>query len=199
MRKLELALCVGILLLAGPAQAIGIYGEIITSGSAWFLPNIRATIDLDFDTWGVPLNHWSVSPDYQMGSGHVSSGEWITWEHTFEPGKSGATLKDAYVLVTTGDHDWEEETAELYMGGDLWKTESFRFFSFAGGSAIGAVKDNVLRMGVKSVYGDFNLKSSIFKAKYEAAAPMPEPHAVLAFGLGLAVVAARLRRRARSS
>jgi len=193
-----LLLVLSSVLLAAPAHALGFFGELITPGQ----PGHRATLDakVDFSPTSIRLNDWSVETDTQMGSGWISSGEWVSWTHTFEPGLGGAELEDAWLFVTVGDYDLHREMAEFHLGGELWKTRSFRIFDFAGGNVLSAVTDNELLVAVRSGHGSFKVGGSLFKAKYDnGTPPIPEPHAVLAFGLGGAIVALAIRRRSSHS
>jgi len=185
-----LLLAIAVSLLATPAHALGIFGELITPGH-------RDTLDAKVDggPWNLQAADWTRAADSSLGDGWVSSGEWLTWTHSFAPGFSGARLEEAWLVVGMSDYDLHREKAELHLGGDLWQRRSFWFADFAGGDVLSAITGNELVVSVRATQGSFKVAGSLFKAKYSSAPPIPEPHAALVFGLGGAIVLWTLRRR----
>ncbi len=195
---------VSAMVLASPAGALSVYGELLTSDAAHLLPDdIRARAYLDVELNPLELDWSAKIVGAGLGSGAVPPS--LTYTHYFAPGNAGAKLDSAALFIgVRDDFDFELERAIVELDGDFWRQGQATLNLF-GGEVTGLLDDNALTVSISSAaidswhggqyIGDFRVVSSVFVAKYSPGVPVPEPGAALFFGVGALLIGRRLHHR----
>ncbi len=203
-------------LVAGPATALSIWGQIKTTSASPILPLKTITFEADFSAFP-----FEVSGDIQdggiAGNPYLGSGGNDSISFSFDlPDKIGE-IKGAWLVVAAYDDvdkvckygrcyadtfDQVKEYALVKTDGDVWKIAEIDGSYFFPDLLFGAVSIQGGSLGVevsakKVDYkrGDFKLAGAALKVKYEPV--IPEPSAALLFGLGAVILAQTRRSRPR--
>lgn len=183
------------LALASSAQAATFYyGQLLTPGGS-----ASATLPSDFESLSLSLS----------GVGLPNGGlvtDALQYDHTFKslvdaPKILWASLGVALVddLLPWTDALIPNEWATIALDGAVWSSGQAVLNVLSGAVTVTTFeKDGVLGVTVTSNGTDFRVASSLFKVAYtDSPAPVvPEPGAIVAFGVGTLLAAAALRRRA---
>jgi hypothetical protein len=199
MRSLLLVVAAS-LAWAGSAAAVSFYGELLTP-----LGGVRGTLTADFSYGDIDLSTSGLtSVDGLPNGGLVTPDAPLSYTHFFSPGVEVEAIQSACLYVALvddavplADTFTPNEWATIDLDGSLW-TQGQAVLNVLGGSvAISAFsQDGLLGIRVSSANdADFRIAGSLFKVKFDAAPPIPEPTAALTFGLGALVIVGALRRR----
>jgi hypothetical protein len=192
---------VAVLVAASAAQAVSIYGELLTvSGGA------RATLTTDFGYGDFTLSVAGAELIAGLpNDGWVGPLSPLSYTHYFEPGVAVDSIESAWLYVGLVDDATPlsdflnpNEIASIAIDGSAFASGSAVLNVLGGSLAITTFSDADHGFGVtvSSTNGtDFRVAGSLFKVKFNAAPPVPEPSAIAVFGLGVALVGFRLLRR----
>lgn len=195
MHKLFSALVVSVVCSTG-AAATSYYGELLTP-----LGGGRATLSTDFAYGSFSGAEWL--PALPNG-GLVTGDAPLSFTHTFAPGVGVASIQSAYLyigLVDDGapfsDFIVPNEYARIALDSNLWGSGQGVLNVIHGAVSLSAFAlDGQFVVTVSSANrADFRVAGSLFKVKFESAAPIPEPSAIIVFTLGGLLVAGMLWRR----
>ncbi len=188
---------------AGMAQAVSVYGEFLTPD--W---GVRATLTADFGYGDLNLSVSGAEQIAGLPSGGYVGAAPLSYTHRFSPGVPVDSIEGAWLYVGLADDAYHlrdpdlwnpNEYAEIEINGDLF-TQGSAVFNVLGGSlSIAAFRDDGEFLVTVSSPNltDFRVAGSLFKVKFNAAPPIPEPTSAAVFGLGAVLVGAVLLRRRR--
>lgn len=187
----------------GAASAVSIYGELLTP-----VGGARATLSVDFGYSDFSLSVAGAELIAGLPNGGLVGPQTpLSYTHLFDPGVPVASIESAWLYVALVDDatPWTDglnpnELAQVQVDGALWG-QGQAVLNLLGGSLTVSTfsVDNQFGVTVSSANGtDFRVAGSLFKVKFEAAPPVPEPSSFAAFGLGAVLVGAAVLRRQRA-
>ncbi len=190
------------------ASSFHFFAEVLTSEQLPIFSDRRASIDLgfDFDPFDITFAGSQSSPG--LGNGYVSSSNTLAYSHHFNPAHDDAEVLGAWLIVSVIDdgHPWwkdplfEGESAIVTVeNGDTLNGQATLnlFFKIIDPALL---DDRKLDIAMSTSRGDYVTLASALKVKYRVGEPVPEPSAMLVFGIGIALTGfAAARRRGRNT